>query len=40
MIRLDERDFHDPQRLARLAETVRMTPDQFQQRFAYLVPGT
>jgi ATP-dependent phosphofructokinase / diphosphate-dependent phosphofructokinase len=39
MIRLDERDFHDPQRLARLAETVHMTPEQFRKRFGYLVPG-
>jgi ATP-dependent phosphofructokinase / diphosphate-dependent phosphofructokinase len=37
MIRLDERDFRDPPRLARLAETVRMTPEQFRQRFGYLV---
>lgn len=39
MIRLDERDFRDPQRLARLAETAHMTPEQFKQRFGYLVPG-
>ncbi len=39
MIRLDERDFREPQRLARLAEVVRMTPEQFKQRFGYLVPG-
>jgi 6-phosphofructokinase len=37
MIRLDRRDFDEPQRLARLAETVKMTPDQFRQRFDYLV---
>ncbi len=39
MIRLDERDFRDPQRLSRLAETAHTTPDQFKQRFGYLVPG-
>ncbi len=39
MIRLDERDFRDPQRLARLAETARMSTEQFKQRFGYLVPG-
>ncbi len=37
MIRLDERDFREPHRLDRLSETVRMTPDQFRQRFGYLV---
>jgi 6-phosphofructokinase 1 len=37
MIRLDERDFREPQRLARLAETVRMSPEQFRQRFGYLI---
>lgn len=39
MIRLDERDFKEPQRLARLAETAHMTPEKFRQRFGYLVPG-
>jgi hypothetical protein len=37
MIRLDQRDFDDPVRLARLAEAALMTPDQFKQRFGYLV---
>jgi len=39
MIRLDERDFKEPQRLARLAETARLSPEQFKQRFGYLIPG-
>jgi 6-phosphofructokinase 1 len=41
MIRLDRRDFEEPTRLARLAETVNMSPEQFRQRFGYLVerPG-
>src|SRR3984957_5140443 len=37
MIRLDKRDFEGPGRLARLAEAALMTPDQFKQRFGYLV---
>jgi 6-phosphofructokinase 1 len=36
MIRLEPRDFED-QRLAKLAATVNLTPEQFQQRFGYLV---
>jgi len=37
MIRLEKRDFDNPQRLAKLAESISMTPDQFRERFAYLV---
>ncbi len=37
MIRLDPRDFADPARLARLAAVVKMTPEQFRQRFGYLL---
>jgi 6-phosphofructokinase 1 len=37
MIRLEKRDFDEPLRRARLAEAALMTPDQFQQRFGYLV---
>ncbi len=37
MIRLDRLDFEDPDRLARLAATCSMTPEQFRQRFAYVV---
>jgi 6-phosphofructokinase 1 len=37
MIRLEKRDFEEPQRLARLAEAALTTPDQFKHRFAYLV---
>jgi len=37
MIRLNERDFNDPQKLAHLAATVKMTPEQFQKQFGYLV---
>jgi 6-phosphofructokinase 1 len=36
MIRLERRDFENPQRLTRLAGTIDMTPDQFRQRFEYL----
>ncbi len=36
MIRLDQRDFSDSQRLASLASTVNMTPEAFKQRFGYL----
>ena len=39
MIRLEWRDFEDPHRLARLAEAARMSPEQFRQRFGYLVEG-
>jgi 6-phosphofructokinase 1 len=37
MIRLEKRDFDDPGRLSKLAEAAGMTPDEFQQRFGYLV---
>jgi ATP-dependent phosphofructokinase / diphosphate-dependent phosphofructokinase len=37
MIRLNARDFAEPHRLARLAETAHMSPEAFRQRFAYLV---
>lgn len=37
MIRLDKRDFADSQRLARLAETAHMAPEEFRTRFGYLV---
>src|SRR5947209_7308350 len=37
MLRLERRDFEDPERLARLAATCHMTPEQFRQRFAYVV---
>jgi hypothetical protein len=37
MIRLEKRDFEAPAKLARLAEAAMMTPEQFKQRFGYLV---
>jgi 6-phosphofructokinase 1 len=37
MIRLERRDFDNPQRLARLASAAGMTPEQFRQRFEYLL---
>jgi hypothetical protein len=37
MIRLERRDFDNPQRLARLAGAAGMTPEQFRQRFDYIV---
>jgi 6-phosphofructokinase 1 len=37
MIRLERRDLDNPQRLARLASAAAMSPEQFQQRFEYLV---
>jgi 6-phosphofructokinase 1 len=39
MLRLDERDFTNPQRLAHLAETAGMSAEQFRQRFEYLIVG-
>jgi len=36
MIRLDRGDFEDPKRLAKLAETVGRTAEQFRARFGYL----
>ncbi len=37
MIRLDRRDFEEPERLAHLADTAGMTADAFKKRFGYLV---
>jgi 6-phosphofructokinase len=37
MIRLDRRDFENPKRLAHLASTAGMTPEQFRQRFEYIL---
>jgi 6-phosphofructokinase 1 len=37
MIRLERSDFEDPQRLAKLAVTAGMSPEQFRGRFGYLV---
>ncbi len=37
MIRLERRDFENPQRLARLASTAGMSPEQFRQRFEYIL---
>jgi 6-phosphofructokinase len=37
MIRLDRRDFDNPKRLAQLANAAGMTPEQFRQRFEYIV---
>jgi 6-phosphofructokinase len=37
MIRLERVDFEDPQRLARLAKVVGMSPEQFRDRFGYLI---
>lgn len=37
MIRLEREDITDPERLGRLAATVKMTPEQFRERFGYLV---
>ncbi|OWK45221.1 diphosphate--fructose-6-phosphate 1-phosphotransferase [Fimbriiglobus ruber] len=37
MIRLEKIDFDDPVKLAELAAVVKMTPDQFVERFGYLV---
>jgi 6-phosphofructokinase len=39
MIRLQRRDFEEPERLALLAKEVKMSPEQFRQRFGYLVYG-
>jgi 6-phosphofructokinase 1 len=39
MIRLEKSDFEDPEALARLALVVKMTPDQFRDRFGYVVYG-
>jgi 6-phosphofructokinase 1 len=37
MLRLEQRDFDDPRRLAPLAAAVNMPPDDFRARFGYLV---
>ncbi|MGA4643358.1 diphosphate--fructose-6-phosphate 1-phosphotransferase [Limisphaera sp. 4302-co] len=37
MIRLERSDFEDVAQLSRLAAVVKMTPEQFKQRFGYLV---
>jgi 6-phosphofructokinase len=37
MIRLEQRDFDNPQRLSRLAEAAGMSVDAFRQRFEYVV---
>lgn len=37
MIRLERQDFENPEKLARLAATVSMSPEQFRARFGYLV---
>ena len=37
MIRLERRDFEERPRLERLAAASSMTPEQFRQRFGYLV---
>jgi 6-phosphofructokinase len=37
MIRLEKGDFDEPDRLAKLAAVVGLTPDQFRDRFAYLI---
>lgn len=37
MIRLEPGDFTDPARLKKLADVVKLTPDQFKQRFEYVV---
>ncbi len=37
MIRLERRDFDEPARLRKLADSVNMSPDEFKKRFAYLL---
>jgi 6-phosphofructokinase 1 len=37
MIRLELKDFEDAKQLSKLADVVKMTPDQFRGRFGYLV---
>jgi 6-phosphofructokinase len=37
MIRLERRDFDNPKRLAQLASAAGMTPEQFRQRFEYIL---
>jgi 6-phosphofructokinase len=37
MIRLEQRDFDNPQRLAKLANSSGMSPEQFRERFEYVL---
>jgi 6-phosphofructokinase 1 len=37
MIRLEKRDLSEPDRLAKLAREAKMTPEQFRERFGYLL---
>jgi len=37
MIRLEPEDFEDPEQLERLAAAARLTPEEFRQKFGYLV---
>jgi 6-phosphofructokinase 1 len=37
MIRLERKDFDDSEQLARLAAAARMSPEQFRERFGYLL---
>jgi 6-phosphofructokinase len=37
MIRLDRSDFDHPDRLKKLADVVKLTPERFRERFEYLV---
>jgi 6-phosphofructokinase 1 len=37
MLRLEKRDFSEPEKLNSLAAVVKMTPEQFRMRFGYLV---
>jgi 6-phosphofructokinase 1 len=37
MIRLRRDDFEDPHELAKLAATARISPEDFQARFEYLI---
>jgi 6-phosphofructokinase len=39
MIRLERSDFEMPDRLAKIAAVVKMSPEQFRKRFGYLVDG-
>ena len=37
MIRLDKKDFANPERLQKLADAAGMTVEEFRKRFAYVV---
>ena len=39
MIRLDRRDFQQPDRLAKLAEAANLSPEEFRARFSHVVEG-